>query len=182
MIRTALLLLLGWTTTAFGQVDVTLTDTVGITYKSSWDGNLLILEAVEGCSGYAEFRIEVSEPVVVTYTASRICGGNPSVDPPFGPFSNIRNDWIVQNTPSTWSGSFTAQPGVYWYWFLGFDGRFCFDCCGGDFNEDETVDFNDLQVLLSNWGSSDAGDANYDGMTDFADLVIVASNWGACSN
>ena len=92
MIRTALLLLLGWTTTAFGQVDVTLTDTVGITYKNSWDGNLLILEAVEGCSGYAEFRIEVSEPVVVTYTASRICGGNPSVDPPFGPFSTIRND------------------------------------------------------------------------------------------
>ena len=136
MIRTTLLLLLAWTTTAVGQVDVTLTDTVGITYKNSWDGNLLMFKAVEGCSGYAEFRIEVSEPVIVTYTASRICGGNPAVDPPFGPFSTIRNDWIVQNTPSTWSGSFTAQPGVYWYWFIGFDGRFCFDCCGGDFNAD----------------------------------------------
>ena len=124
MIRMTLLLLLAWTTTAVGQVDVTLTDTVGITYKNSWDGNLLMFKAVEGCSGYAEFRIEVSEPVVVTYTASRICGGNPAVDPPFGPFSTIRNDWIVQNTPSTWSGSFTAQPGVYWYWFIGFDGRF----------------------------------------------------------
>ena len=92
------------------------------------DGNLLILEAVEGCSGYAEFQIEVSEPVVVTYTASRICGGNPSVDPPLdrsAPFERL--DCPLYS--STWSGPSPPNEGLQ-YWFLGFDGRFCFDCCG----------------------------------------------------
>ena len=183
MTRRALLLLLAWTGTAFGQVDVTFTGSCCSTYESTWDGKLLTLEAVEGCSGYAEYRIEVTEPVVVTYNVSLLCGqGNPSVDPPFGAFNNIRNDWVVQNTPENWGGSFTVSPGTYFYWFINFDGRLCFDCCGGDFNEDDTVDFNDLQVLLSAWGASDAGDANYDGMTDFADLLVVTSNWGACSN
>ena len=87
----ALLPLLAWTTTAVGQVDVTFTGSCCSTYESTWDGKLLTLEAVEGCSGYAEYRIEVTEPVVVTYNVSLLCGeGNPSVDPPFGAFNNIR--------------------------------------------------------------------------------------------
>ena len=114
----------------------------------------------------------------VTYFSSLFCEDrSPAVDPPFDSFSNIRNDWAVLGSPSTWFGIFTVNPGTYTDWFINFDGRLCFDCCGGDFNEDDTVDFNDLQVLLSAWDTSDAGDANYDGMTDFADLLIVTSNW-----
>ena len=183
MIRLAFLILLGLPNVVFGQVDVTFVGSSS-PYESSWDGKLLAFEKVEdGCFGYAEFRIEVTTPVSVTYFSSLFCEDrSPAVDPPFDSFSNIRNDWAVLGSPSTWFGNFTVNPGTYTDWFINFDGRLCFDCCGGDFNEDDTVDFNDLQVLLSAWDTSDAGDANYDGMTDFADLLIVTSNWGACAN
>ena len=50
--------------------------------------------------------------------------------------------------------------------------------CLGDLNDDNEVNFSDLQVLLSAWGLSDGGDLNDDGETDFSDLQILLSSWG----
>ncbi len=56
----------------------------------------------------------------------------------------------------------------------------------GDLNGDGVVNFTDLNLVLSNFGSSGtpgmtAGDANGDGVVDFSDLNIVLSNFGAGS-
>ena len=54
----------------------------------------------------------------------------------------------------------------------------------GDANNDATVDFADLNALLSNFGAggpndgSLLGDVNLDGVVDFADLNAVLSNFG----
>ncbi len=52
--------------------------------------------------------------------------------------------------------------------------------CAADLNGDDTVNFSDLQVLLSAWGPSSGGDTNNDGVTDFGDLLIVINDWGGC--
>ena len=90
MIRLAFLILLGLPNVVFGQVDVTFVGSSS-PYESSWDGKLLAFEKVEdGCFGYAEFRIEVTTPVSVTYFSSLFCEDrSPAVDPPFDSFSNI---------------------------------------------------------------------------------------------
>lgn len=50
----------------------------------------------------------------------------------------------------------------------------------GDLNGDGVVNFTDLNLVLSNFGSSGApGDANGDGVVDFADLNVVLSKFGA---
>ena len=54
--------------------------------------------------------------------------------------------------------------------------------CAADLNGDDTVNFSDLQVLLSAWGPSSGGDANNDGVTDFGDLLIVINDWGGRPN
>ena len=58
--------------------------------------------------------------------------------------------------------------------------------CNGDVNNSGVVDFDDLNLVLSNWGQSvarcQAGDATADGQIDFDDLNVVLSNWGlACA-
>ncbi len=52
----------------------------------------------------------------------------------------------------------------------------------GDINGDCSVNFNDLNGVLTAFGtSSPSGDANGDGVTDFADLNLVLANFGrAC--
>ncbi len=54
--------------------------------------------------------------------------------------------------------------------------------CPGDVNGDAAVDFNDLNIVLANWGMivvpGTNGDANGDGVVDFNDLNIVLANWG----
>ncbi len=58
--------------------------------------------------------------------------------------------------------------------------------CPGDANGDGTVDFLDLNIVLSNYGTTGApgaipGDLDHDGDCDFVDLNIVLSNYGvAC--
>ena len=57
--------------------------------------------------------------------------------------------------------------------------------CPGDTNGDSTVDFTDLNAILSNWNMTVApstmGDTNGDGTVDFTDLNEVLSNWNtAC--
>ncbi|MEQ8850629.1 MAG: kelch repeat-containing protein [Phycisphaerales bacterium] len=51
--------------------------------------------------------------------------------------------------------------------------------CPGDANGDGAVDFDDLNLVLSNWSSAGpAGDVDGSGFVDFADLNIVLAGWG----
>ncbi len=48
----------------------------------------------------------------------------------------------------------------------------------GDANGDGSVDFADLNIVLSNWGEPGPdGDLNQSGMVDFADLNLVLGGW-----
>lgn len=48
----------------------------------------------------------------------------------------------------------------------------------GDLDEDGDVDLNDLTIVLSAFGWSDAGDVNGDGDTDLSDLTLLLSYFG----
>lgn len=52
--------------------------------------------------------------------------------------------------------------------------------CTGDIDENGSVDFDDLLLVLSSFNSGTGGDANGDGVTDFDDLLLVLSNFGPC--
>ncbi len=53
--------------------------------------------------------------------------------------------------------------------------------CTGDANADNTVDVQDLLILLESWGGrSAAADANLDGTVDTLDLLQMLNHWGAC--
>ena len=55
--------------------------------------------------------------------------------------------------------------------------------CKGDINEDESVGFADLTVLLNQWGNcatSCAADLDCTGSVDFSDLVFLLGRWGEC--
>ncbi len=50
--------------------------------------------------------------------------------------------------------------------------------CPGDANGDALVNFDDLNVVLENWGSAGpAGDLDADGDVDFDDLNLLLENW-----
>ena len=51
-----------------------------------------------------------------------------------------------------------------------------FDIAGGN----QTIDGQDLAVLLGAWGGSGAGDLDCDGVIGAADLAIMLNAWGAC--
>ena len=51
--------------------------------------------------------------------------------------------------------------------------------CPGDANGDGVVDFDDLNLVLSNWNTpGPVGDINNSGFVDFDDLNAILSNWG----
>ncbi len=51
--------------------------------------------------------------------------------------------------------------------------------CPGDANGDDMVDFDDLNVVLGQWGTiGPEGDVDDDGDVDFDDLNLVLGNWG----
>jgi len=55
--------------------------------------------------------------------------------------------------------------------------------CPGDVSPNAEVGFDDLLVLLSNWGSPCepcAGDLDEDESIDFDDLLLLLSSWGPC--
>ncbi len=59
--------------------------------------------------------------------------------------------------------------------------------CEGDANDDGSVNFADLEILLEGWGQTVApgseGDVNFSGFVDFADLEVLLESWGAiCSD
>ena len=55
--------------------------------------------------------------------------------------------------------------------------------CPGDATGDNLVDFNDLNLLLANWGATVTpgtnGDLDADGMVTFTDLNLLLEEWGA---
>ena len=57
------------------------------------------------------------------------------------------------------------------------------DFCAGDADGDGDIDFNDLDILLDQWGSP-GPEADFDGnlRVDFGDLDILLDNWNqSCS-
>ena len=52
--------------------------------------------------------------------------------------------------------------------------------CKGDANGDNTVDTDDLLMVINGWGAAGAGDVNGSGITDTDDLIMVINAWGAC--
>lgn len=54
--------------------------------------------------------------------------------------------------------------------------------CTGDVNADEMVDFNDLLILLTDWGSDRAAaDTDVNGVVDAFDLQRLLASWGPCA-
>ena len=51
--------------------------------------------------------------------------------------------------------------------------------CPTDLDNDGDTDFNDILIVLSNFGS-DGGDADDDGDVDFNDLITLLSAFGLC--
>ena len=54
--------------------------------------------------------------------------------------------------------------------------------CPTDLDADGDTDFNDILIVLSNFGSdgSAGGDADSDGDVDFNDLITLLSAFGPC--
>lgn len=56
--------------------------------------------------------------------------------------------------------------------------------CDGDADGDRTVDFDDINSVIANWGAdygagTGPGDANGSGLVDFDDINAIIANWGA---
>ena len=54
------------------------------------------------------------------------------------------------------------------------------DSCPADIDSDDDVDFDDLLMLVNNWGGSGEGDIDGNGVVNTADLLALLSAWGAC--
>ena len=54
--------------------------------------------------------------------------------------------------------------------------------CPADLDGDSTVGFNDLTLLLGNWGACEGCPEDLDGdnTVGFNDLTILLGNWGPC--
>jgi hypothetical protein len=52
--------------------------------------------------------------------------------------------------------------------------------CPGDVDCDEVVGFDDLLMLLAEWGQWSHADIDGSGVTDFGDLLLVLAAWGDC--
>jgi hypothetical protein len=54
--------------------------------------------------------------------------------------------------------------------------------CPTDLDEDGDTDFNDILIVLSNWGTDGAagGDSDENGTVDFNDLILLLSAFGPC--
>ena len=56
--------------------------------------------------------------------------------------------------------------------------------CLADLNEDTTVDYQDLILLISRWGVTDTfdpADRDADGFIGLPELMMMLSDWGDCS-
>lgn len=53
-------------------------------------------------------------------------------------------------------------------------------CAPEDLDASGQVDFQDLVIVLSNWGQGGNSDLDGDGVTSFQDLIQILSLWGTC--
>jgi hypothetical protein len=57
--------------------------------------------------------------------------------------------------------------------------------CAEDLNDDQSVDFADLIVVISGWGPCGSPcdeDLNQNGSVDVQDLLQILSAWGTCTD
>ena len=118
------------TSTSFGQVEPQF-ETNAAPWQFNWDGTTLDFYQLRDCFGYTAWDFIVEEETTVTYQLEWFpCEGLPFVDHPggfAGPFAPIISDWYDQGEPSTWSGTFTLDPGVYpFIYFYEFQGTLTF--------------------------------------------------------
>ena len=177
------------TATSFGQVEVENTvQCCLLPWDTSWDGTTLSFNYTF-CTGYTVWNINVPEETTVTYQVEWLsCEGlTPAVDGPFGvgQFATIEQDWIDLAQPSSWSGTFTLEPGLYedirFYMFMGTltfcsdgDGApECIDNCPDDPNKSEPGNCGcgvpETDVF---------GDLDCDGDYDIDDIRLGMANFG----
>ena len=105
------------TATSFGQVEVYAVSDCCFPWDTNWDGTTLSFYQPFDCSGATIWDFWVFEETTVTYQLEWLsCEGIPDVYSPFGfvgPFATIEADWDDQGGPTTWSGTFTLEPGFY---------------------------------------------------------------------
>ena len=138
----------GLTATSFGQVDVFPIVQCCAPWDLNWDGTTLSFFQTFDCYGYTQWDFFVYEETTVTYQLERLpCMGEPFVDSldPFGlgQFATIRQDWGDLGGPTTWSGTFTLEPGIYdGVTFLEFQGTLTFGsgCEAGTDTDGDGVD------------------------------------------
>ncbi len=53
--------------------------------------------------------------------------------------------------------------------------------CPGDISGNGAVDFEDILIVLENWGGGGPdGDVNEDGIVNFEDILVILGTWGPC--
>ena len=133
------------TGTSFGHLDVFQTDECCEPWDTNWDGTTLSFYQPLECYGFTEWEFDVYEETIVTYQLEWLpCESNPRVtDDDGGIFSVIQDDWYDQGNPTTWSGTFTLNPGFYGsIRFWEFQGTLTF-CKATDTDGDGVSDCND---------------------------------------
>lgn len=96
---------------------------------------------------------------------------------PFGPLTNqTRYYWRVYGVNG--AGSTLSTPSAFSF-------GLAVPPCAGDANEDQMVNFDDINSVIAFWltnygpGNTGPGDANHDGVVNFVDISNVISNWGS---
>ena len=107
---------------------------------------------------------------------SLLVGQNNSVAPITGTFFGLPEGATVVGTFGTTSYNFAIS-------YVGGDGNdLVLNACLGDGTGDGVIDFDDLNLVLLNWGMTGTGipgDLDGNGVVDFDDLNLVLANWGA---
>ena len=101
------------TATSFGQVEVFQVGECCAPWDTNWDGTTLSFYQPFECYGFTHWDFFAQEEITVTYQVDLLtCGGTPRIVGGSG-FYPIEQDWYSQGEPSTWSGTFTLEPGFY---------------------------------------------------------------------
>ena len=52
--------------------------------------------------------------------------------------------------------------------------------CPGDIDGNQSIDVDDLLVILADWTTNTNGDIDGNGTTDVDDILLLLSSWGQC--
>ncbi len=104
-----------------------------------------------------------------------LVGDNDDVDPIIGEFFGLPEGATV-------SGEFGGTFYNFAISYVGGDGNdLVLAACLGDSTGDGVIDFDDMNLVLTNWGMTGVGvpgDLDGSGIVDFDDLNLVLANWG----